>query len=396
MAREIELSTMFPGPLLRLDAFEAATFIRVRHQQYPWEDAWMRIMQVGIYQKGPDVSQIGNTWLENLVEMYALRPFQRQEIEQLGGQGAFLPAAWGNEPDRSGMVYSIPWLMDPRVVFYRQDWFAQAGVEPSAAFASPAGFREALTRLRAAGAARYPLAMATGGLTWHNLASWVWAMGGDFRSPDGRRMTLMEPEARAGVVEFFKLFEFIDPAVACKGSYENDQLFLAGGAAVNVTGHWLATRLRAAPDAALPVVREHLGHALPPGGVPYVGGSHLVVWRHSLHALEALELIRHLLNAETLTQLALAGVGFPPLRQVYARPALAGEPLFAGVIASLERGRSIFSGRRWAAVEVRLNDFIDRLWADLFANPTLDVEKEVESRLGALCSRLEKTLLAEW
>ncbi len=394
--REIELSSMYPTNLLGLDKFASSTFINVRHQQYTWEEGWNRIMQVGIYQKGPDVSQVGSTWLENMVDMHALRPFSVQEVAQFGGKEAFLPAAWETGTHGSYQATSIPWMADTRNIYIRKDLCARAGVDPKAAVESPEAFLDALRKLRSSGTAQYPLAIPTSSLIIHFLASWIWGYGGNFRTDDGHKMTMLEPAARRGVIDYFKMGEFIHPSVRLHGTAENELAYYHGDVAILCSGHWVGTAFKNQPETLQPVVRENTGMELTPGGIPYVGGSHLVIWRHSLHDVEDLALIKHLLSDETQLNLTLLGGGFPSVTRLYKNPVLANDPIFSKVIDSMNVGRSVQSSYRWASLETRVNDFILKMWSDLFANPELNIEKEVDQRLKALCDRLEKTLLASW
>jgi hypothetical protein len=75
-------------------------------------------------------------------------------------------------------------------------------------------------------------------------------------------------------------------------------------------------------------------------------------------------------------------------------PPYATDPDYALAAACLRRGRGFRSAHLWAGVESRLNAMFDQLWNDLFANPELDLEAEIEQRVRALAARLERTILA--
>jgi hypothetical protein len=46
----------------------------------------------------------------------------------------------------------------------------------------------------------------------------------------------------------------------------------------------------------------------------------------------------------------------------------------------------------WGLIEDRLTMFVSDIWQRLFANPDLDLEGELNQRLGLLAQRLDKTL----
>ena len=68
---EIELS-LITVPLERdaisimLREFESQTNIHVKLKEMTWGDAWSELVKVGLYRSGPDVSEIGSTWLSSL------------------------------------------------------------------------------------------------------------------------------------------------------------------------------------------------------------------------------------------------------------------------------------------------------------------------------------------
>ena len=61
---------------------------------FGWDTIWKDLVNIGIYKRGADLSEIGTTWIGSFVSMNALQPFQPAEIDRLGGEQAFLPTAW--------------------------------------------------------------------------------------------------------------------------------------------------------------------------------------------------------------------------------------------------------------------------------------------------------------
>jgi multiple sugar transport system substrate-binding protein len=398
--KEIELSTMVAGDSLDLPAFEAQTFITARHRQFDWAAGWTNILQIALYQKGPDLSEIGSTWLENLNDMRALRPFTASELNSLGGDIAFLSNAWEQEVTTPAAVAaprrvtSIPWILDTRLIYYRKDLLAQAGIPEEEAFATPEAMYATLRALQNRGMA-FPLGLATGGLSIHNLACWVWGRGGHFRSRDYRKIALVEPEARHGMADYFRLLRFLDPASRGADYTAINDRFARGEIAVMLNGQWLMQDIKNRRAGLCPEVLENTGYAMPPG-VPFVGAAHLVVWRHSLYEQEAIQLISHLTSLPVLARVFQATGNFPARLAALNAAPFAGDPDYQLVGECIRRGRMMRSAHLWAGVEMRLNALCDQLWEDLFANPNLNLEHEIEVRIKDLAGRLEKTLLANW
>jgi multiple sugar transport system substrate-binding protein len=382
---------MVPVDSLGLAAYEKKTFTQVRHHQFEWASAWNDILHIGLYQKGPDLSEIGSTWLDNLVEMRALRPFSPLDMHQLGGEDAFVTSVRVQGEQMDGKIWGIPWIFDTRLLHYRCDLLDQAKIAPEGAFVTPDALYDTLARLQSLGI-QYPLALPTGGLTLHGLASFVWGRGGHFRSDDFRKITLVEPEARRGLIDYFRLHRFIDPAGRGSNYSGADEVYFHKGAAVLLSGQWVLQTLKKVPSIPREVA-NNTACALPPG-VPYVGGTHLVIWRHTLHDQEAVQIIAALTGLDVLNQIFMDTGNIPARLAAMDAEPFTTDPNYRLVRDCIRHGRSLTAGRLWAGVEMRLSAMFEQLWSDLFDNPELNLEVEIERRVRELAVRLERTLLA--
>ncbi len=396
--KEIELSTIVPVEALQLDVFEQNALVRTRHQQHRWSNAWNTILNIGLYQTGPEVSEVGSTWVENLNDMHALRPFSSMDLHELGGEISFVSHAWSQEittPSEAATprrVVSIPWTLDTRLICYRRDLLARAGVDEAMAFITPEAMYTTLLRLQASGI-RYPLGMVTGGLSLHYLACWVWGRGGHFRSRDYRRIALVEPQARQGMIDFFQLHHFIDPTRQGADQRATMSQYYQGQTAVMVTGQWVMKPIKDRQEDILPEVVENTRYARIPG-VPFVGSSHLVIWRHTLFEQDCLKLISHLVSPEVLPRVFHFSGNFPARAQLLNAPPFSTDPDYRMAVDCIRKGRMVRSSRLWGGVEARVNMMCSQLWKDLFEDPQLDLPAEIDRRVSELAERLEKTLLA--
>lgn len=390
--REVHLSTMIPRDYLGLTEFEDRKVIHARHTQLDWETGWNRILQFGLYQKGPDVSEVGASWLANLSDRNMLRAFDEAEVQSFAGTEGFIESS-ASDAAQDSSILSVPLNVDTRLIHYRRDLLAKAGVREETAFESPEALVETLTRLRESGI-QYPLALATGGLSVHNLACFVWGRGGHFRSPDLRKLTLAEPEARQGMLDFFKLHPFIHPGSRGMDYKHSEEIYFTGQTAVVLSGQWVITLLDEQNGISSEIL-ENTGHQLPPG-VPYVGSTHLVIWRHSQRVSAALKLIEHLQDPKTLQRIFHSAGIFPARKDLLNQPSFSTDPRYQVVVECLRKGRNFHSAHAWAGVEVRLNEMCDQLWADLFNHPEMDLSQEIDRRVKHLAERVEKTILANW
>ena len=391
MPQELEFSVMADSPSgiqPLLDQFETERQVHVRLRRLTWDTAWSDLVKVGLYGDGPDVSEIGSTWLGDLVAMNALRPFEEQKLAALGEPGDFLPSTWnGGRVVNQPQMWAMPWFTGARLLFYRRDLLERAGVDEQTAFNTAGQFDETLSRLQASGI-KVPWTVPTGHThtTLLNVASWVWGAGGDFVTPDGKRTLFSQPAARAGLRAYLALGRFLAPHVRHLNGLEPDDQFLSDPeTALTISGPWLFAAMHQHGLA------DQVGVALPPGP-SFVGGSFLVVWKHTRQTEAALQLIQFL--TRTPAQISYPQrLGLLPARLgAWEAPPFSADPLWQLAIAGLRTGRSFPVTRSWGLMEDRLTRELGSLWTDVLSNPALDLEAAISKRLEPLAMRLDLVL----
>src|SRR5690625_1965834 len=113
-----------------LPAFEKAhPDIHVDVQTLPWTGAHQKLLTAIAGGSTPDLCQLGNTWLSELIMLGALQPLnQRVTASKVIERGDYFPGIW-NTNVVDGTLYGIPWYVDTRLLFYRKDILARAGFE---------------------------------------------------------------------------------------------------------------------------------------------------------------------------------------------------------------------------------------------------------------------------
>ncbi len=394
----LELSIMNHGSAFveetraMLSEFTSEAHIEVNLHALEWRNAWADLIKVALYGDGPHVSEIGNTWLSEFVSMNALRPFVGMEVSQLGGAKQFLPSAWQSVTpvggaNRAVMTWAVPWLVDMRLIHYRQDLFERAGIEVRTAFQTPEALLQTCARLQAAGVAN-PIVVPSrqSRMTLHNLAAWVWGGGGDFTSPDGKKVLFALSQAKAGIYAYFDLARYLSPEMRGHDEYQSDFAFLRGQAAVTISGPWL----HLSPDM-LPEIAAQTRQALPPGA-PYIGGSHLVVWKHTRFVEEALTLIRYLNRVEAQARFVQTSGLFPSRLEVLAHEPFHSDPFYQMVGEGLKVGRVFPTFSLWGLVETKLTEAFTAIWADVLVKPQADIHAIVDDQLNDTAQRLNLTL----
>lgn len=365
-----------------LSLFSANTGASVDYSFYsqPWHDITTTMLQ-GI---GPSVSEIGSTWTKSLSVTQALNPVPARVIGLLGGKSAFV---YTTDPSAEETNYSVPLFVETRVIYYRKDLLAKAGVDEAIAFSTPRKVIETLEALRQSGI-EYPLLfpMANRWLTLSLAASWVWGAGGDFIAPDGKSVLFDKEESAQGISEFLSLARYTNPEL--KGVENPDLLYGQGGHAITMGSPWLYHYITTSGEAN-PILRETIDVALPPGP-SYLGGTNLVVWKHSRNLQLAFNLVSFLAGPDV--QMGWRSGILPARRDALLSDFYNSNPAYKKMVQATLAGRAFSSQPLWGVVEQRLSSLLSQLWDDCAQKPKVSLTDIIESDLSVLARRLAITL----
>lgn len=351
--------------------------ITVAPTMLEWGRAMTQLSTAASGGDGPDVTQLGTTWVGGISASGALRRYTAAEIEALGGRGAFLPASWtATGLVGTGQVTAVPWFADIRALFYRTDVLARLGLDPAAAFATWDSLEQTLARIKADG--QVAALGQAGKNDWnvvHNVAPFIWGAGGDLLSADGREPLLSRPESFAGIDYYQRLMSrYNKPDLLAKNSAEATTAFAAGTTAVTMQGPDTARSFRAAADrpglqagwATIPLP------AGPRGRYTFFGGSNLAIWKTSPHAGAAFEWVRFLTGASGLESQARYVAGqageWPAVLSAVAGTDLATDPVYKAFGDSVAFGRQYPAIPAWVDVETALQKDLSTLWDSVLSN----------------------------
>ncbi|MGQ4386172.1 extracellular solute-binding protein [Streptomyces sp. SAS_270] len=294
----------------------------------------------------PDVIEVGNTQVAQYVDKGGLDDLTLESVRDWGSDG-WLPGLADPGQVRNHQ-YGIPWYAANRVVIYRKDLFAQAGIKRP-----PATREEWLAdteRLNSGGNQGIYLA----GQDWYTLAGFIWDEGGDLakESVGHWEGTLQTPAALRGM-DFYRRLQALGDGPAKADEEHPPQ------AGVFARGH--VAQLVAVPGLAQAIVgqnpdlKDKLGFFPVPGktaagpGAVFTGGSDLVVRKKTDNRPGAVAVVAALAGAKWQTELART-MNYVPNKTSLAG-AVAGEEGVAAMAAGAAQGRATPSSPEWAAVE---------------------------------------------
>lgn len=309
--------------------------VQVRVQQIPWSAAHEKLLTAYAGEALPDLFQLGNTWVPEFAAMGAIRPLDRRTMAEQD----FFPGILAS-CELGGRLMALPWYVDTRLLFYRRDLLARAGIQ-----SPPLNWTEwrlAMEKIRAQfGADRHAVLLPVS--EWQVPVILAMQAGsgllrdgdryGDFRGPAFRR-------AFAYYLDLFR--QGYAPALAEAQVGNLYQDFAQGRFVFYVTGLWNIREF----ERRLPVaVKDQWATTPMPGpttaypGVSLAGGASLAVSRFSRHAEAARRLAEFLLEPEQMLEFYRLTGDLPARRSPWVHPALRQSPQIAAFRRQLEAVR---------------------------------------------------------
>ncbi|MFD8720760.1 extracellular solute-binding protein [Streptomyces sp. NPDC059629] len=295
---------------------------------------------------GPDVIEVGNTQVPQYVEGGRLTDLTLESMRDWG-EDQWLPGL--AEPGRDdSRQYGIPWYAANRVVIYRKDLFAKAGIT-----SPPKTRKEWLAdteKLNSGGSQGIYLA----GQDWYTLSGFVWDEGGDLaeQTDAGWKGTLDSPAALRGM-DFYRRLQALGkgPVNADEEHPPQAGVFADGKVAQIVAVPGLTQSI----VQVNPRLKDDIGYFPVPGlaaghpGAVFTGGSDLVVPQNTDRPYDATAVVGALTGAKWDTDLART-MNYVPNKATLAG-AVAGEEGVAAMAAGAARGRATPHTPDWPAVE---------------------------------------------
>jgi multiple sugar transport system substrate-binding protein len=339
-----------------LGGFERANpDVRVKVQQLPWTAAHEKLLTAFAGDATPDLCQLGNTWIPELVALDALEPLDRHVAASTVVDAAdYFPGIWDTNRV-GGALYGVPWYVDTRLLFYRRDLLRAAGF--SAPPRSWHDWRRMLAAIeRGASADRHAILLPL------NEAEPLLALALQQDEPllrdDGRWGNFSAPGFRRALAFYLEAFRRgWAPATADVAIANVWHEFGRGRFVFYVSGPWNIGELQ----RRLPPDRQDSWTTAPlPGpdgpGASIAGGSSLVLFRASRRKAAAWRLVEFLSQPAVQRRFHALTGDLPPRRATWQDPALAADAHARAFREQLERVKPAPKVPEWEriATEMRL------------------------------------------
>jgi multiple sugar transport system substrate-binding protein len=313
--------------------------IKVVVQQIPWTAAHEKLLTAYVGESVPDVAQMGNTWIPEMVAIGALENLTPLVGKSLGiDQRDYFAGIWATNVV-NGSLYGIPWYVDTRVVFYRTDVLASVGYKtPPRTWDE---WMDAMARIVQQRKARYAILLPTN--EWPPIVQLALTNGSTLLDAQGTHGAFEQPPFAEAFHLYLEMFRRRFAPVVSNTQVANlyDQ-FAQGDFAMYISGPWdVGEFRRRLPPAmngkwlTMPLPARDAQHG--PTGVSMAGGSSLVLFNASRHKVAAMKLIEYLSQPKQQIRFHELTGDLPARRSAWHSPALANDPYFPAFREQLER-----------------------------------------------------------
>jgi ABC-type glycerol-3-phosphate transport system substrate-binding protein len=378
-----------------LASFKKETGIDVKLTRMDWSNAWQQLINISTHGQGADISHVGSTWVSSLVSMNSLRPIPSHVLTRIGTEDSFIHSTWQSvmmEDDRN--AWALPLSAYTYAVAYRRDLLEQAGLDGTAAFATPFAFETTVDRLQERSVAEHAWLMPYVPFPFndfvHTSASWIWSSGGHLLDNRGKQVLFNSPATLAGLKSYFKLLRRL-PSVKRLGVDDCMNMLMQGKAAAVLTDsrYILAELHEDSPQV------KNIG-AASVMSIPWSGGGNLVIWRHTYGYPDRLEaafkLAEFLTRKSTMLEVGRRAHILPARVDALDELIPSEHPLRPVMIQLVSSARTYRSIPLWRRIENQFGQELSEVAKTLFENKDSDLDALLSETMGGLTHRLNLTI----
>ena len=366
--------------------FTAATGAQVKVEWQQWGNYTTKLDSTFAGSTAiPDVVELGNTQTSSYIAGGAFTDLTSSkgmfENSSTWLQGL---AESGTSPD--GKLYAVPYYAGSRVVIYRKDLWAKAGVTTA-----PTTLDEMfadLDKVKAANASDKAFStFYMPGKYWYAAMSFVYGAGGSIATSDGGKWNggLADAKAQTGLAEWAKLATTYSVGGTTKDESDQDGIFAQGHTGAILGNGWEVGSITD-PKTGKPSLAPDLGTFPLPGsaaGTPtpsFLGGSDLAVPAKASNAELGQQWVKYF--TDTTSQTMLAKFAIPnttSLLKVYA----AGGGVNESTAAAAANTWFVPNTPNWANVESN-NVLQNMLSAVATGKPAADQAKSADDQIAQI------------
>jgi multiple sugar transport system substrate-binding protein len=360
--------------------------IRVDVQQIPFTAAHEKFLTAFVGHSTPDAAQLGNTWIPELASLHALAPLDaRIARSRANYREDSFPGIWDTNVV-AGSTWGLPWYVDTRLLFYRPDLVAAAGVRwPPRSWSEWRAAMEGVKRL--GGAGRFAILLPID--EYEQPVILGLQNGAPLLADGGRYGAFRDPRFREAMTFYLGLYSSrLAPGLDRQTLANLYQQFAEGYFAMVITGPWnlgeFRNRLPAAMQdrwATVPLPPPRA--TMPYPGVSLAGGSSLVLFRGAREPEAAWQWLEYLAEPAQQARFYRLSGDLPARPSAWTLARLAADPKTASFQVQLENVAAPPKVPEWERIATRVAECAEQVMRG---------GRDLDSALAALDADVDRIL----
>ncbi|SDO73436.1 sugar ABC transporter substrate-binding protein [Halobacillus aidingensis] len=334
-------------------------------QAIPWDTAHDKLLTAVASGNGPDVVQLGTTWVPEFAEAGALLDLSEhmEDYPNFAKENYFDGSVTTMEHE--DQVVGIPWYADTRVIYYRKDVLKEAGYEEAPKTWDE--LKDAAKKLADRGEGSYGLDIDRNDQITPFIFAWQNGYEANLEEGD---LNFDSPEFKEAIQYYTSYFE---EGISQKQEGKDIvEAFKDGSKPMFFSGPWMINIINdQAPDlegkwatAVMPTKETNTSS---------MGGANLSIFESSDNVEGALEFISYMTDVETQLSWLEESNTLPPRTEAWEDPVMQENPMYATFGEQLENTKPGLQTEQFERIAQELLAHIERITVG-----GADVEKELE------------------
>ncbi len=317
----------------------------------PWESAHDKISTAIAGGQTPDATLLGTTWVAEFAKSGALDPTPPDLISE----DDFFPGAWDTTVvnDKS---YGVPWYVETRLIFYRKDLAAKAGI--TSAPKSWDDLKNLATGLKSKGGAGHGLLLQPGQTgAWQTFIPLAWQNGVELIKDD--KFNLDTPEMVEALTYYKSFFDGGLSPKAMPQSVEGD--FVHGKLGAFVSGPWEMGIIAEQGGTGFDSKYDVAHMPTKKSGTSFVGGGDLTVFKDAKNRDGAWKFVQWLSKPETQIKWYQTVKDLPAVQGAWDDSTLKSDARLAAFGEQLKDAKSAPSIATWEQVATVIDGELEKV-----------------------------------
>jgi multiple sugar transport system substrate-binding protein len=326
---------------------------KVKVTAIPWDAAHNKFTTAITAQSLPDAAMVGTTWMGEFADLGALDPTPAG-IDT----SSFFPGALDTTKVK-GTGYGVPWYVETRLVYYRKDLAAKAGITTPPTDWD--GLKAMAKAMKDKAGAKYGINLQPGGQgSWQTVMPFAWSAGASITAEGDQEFTFDTPQMQEGLA-YYQSFFTEKLAGTDLPPNSTEAQFVNGSVPMFISGPWMAGSVAKLGGEKM---KADIGvFQLPKNktATSFVGGSNFVVFKTSKNKDNAWKLVKFLSEAGTQAEWFKLSTDLPAVKSAWTDPSIASDPLLPVFGKQLDDAKAPPAIVNWEQVATAFDTQVEKL-----------------------------------